>query len=219
MNTFAISALVASASAVQWKGFLQNDGQPKTTTMQPDTCFYLHLEESTHSGVQDMVLTRQDNKGIVHHFQPNDPTQMWYQSGEKNTICNYGSVDESGERCLAFNQNHAVLNEPKDAAWRNQWFYDSERQTLTQRIEGASPDMNDYITSRYLSVPKENLMPGSEVRIDTARTADDQNYHWRIDYSCTNVDQHIATFQQRHVADHANKEAAAMAHCGADCAA
>jgi len=58
MKTFALAALVATSSAVQWKGFVQNDGQPKTTTMQPDTCFYLHLEESTHSGVQDMVLTR-----------------------------------------------------------------------------------------------------------------------------------------------------------------
>jgi len=142
---------------------------------------------------------------------------MWYQSGTKNTICNYGSVDEQGERCLAFNGSKAVLNEPKDAAWRNQWFYDSERQTMTQRIEGANPDMNDYITSRYLAVPKENLLPGSEVRIDTARFADDENYHWRIDYSCTNVAQHEA-YQKTRRDDHTAKQGAAMTNCGPECA-
>lgn len=36
------------------------DKQPVTTTMQPDTCFYLHLVEGDNTGF-DLVLSTQDN--------------------------------------------------------------------------------------------------------------------------------------------------------------
>jgi len=36
--------------------------------------------------------------------------------------------------------------------------------------------------SKYLSLPKEKLMPGSEADVLMARAAESTNFHWRIEY-------------------------------------
>ena len=58
--------------------FTEQTFQPMTTTMQPDRCMYLHLEESEHTGTQDLVLTKQGKDVFVTHKQIHDPTQEWW---------------------------------------------------------------------------------------------------------------------------------------------
>jgi len=36
--------------------------------------------------------------------------------------------------------------------------------------------------NKYLSIPKQSLMPGSEAEILMARAADAANHTWRIEY-------------------------------------
>ena len=59
--------------------------QPKTTTMQPNKCMWLHLEESNDTG-NDMVLTEQESDVIIHNKQTNDPTQWWTYDDKTNKI-------------------------------------------------------------------------------------------------------------------------------------
>lgn len=144
--------------------------QPRTTTMQPNRCMWLHLQEADSTG-NDMVLTEQEGKAIVHHKQRGDPSQQW-RWNDKQQLVNIGTgkqlVDDSGDAELA--------------ATGSEWWYDSENQTVQKRIAAYSEDRNAWVMNKYLSVPKEKLMPGSEVDVLMARAAMDTNKTWRVEY-------------------------------------
>jgi len=56
--------------------------QPKTTTMQPGKCMWLHLEEADATA-NDMVLTASDEGDIiVHHKEKTDKAQQWYWNAD-----------------------------------------------------------------------------------------------------------------------------------------
>jgi len=130
---------------------------------------WLHLEEA-NSTVNDMVLTEQEGLAIVHHKQRGDPSQQWKWS--KNKLVNVGTgkelIDDNGDAELAKSGS--------------EWWYDSENMTVTKKISAYTPDRNPWVMSKYLSVPKEKLMPGSEVDVLMARAAMDTNKTWRIEY-------------------------------------
>jgi hypothetical protein len=144
--------------------------QPITTTMQPNRCMWLHLEESNSTG-NDMVLTEQEGRAIVHHKQRGDPSQQWKWNDQQHLV-NVGTgqqlTDASGDATLA-----------KDGAV---WWYDSENQRIQKRIAAYTEERNAWVMNKYLSVPKEKLMPGSEVNVLMARAAMDTNKTWRIEY-------------------------------------
>jgi hypothetical protein len=61
------------------------------------------------------------------------------------------------------------------------------QQTLTTEIKdwttkGHNADGNHYVSNKYLTVPKEHMMPGSETQVVMARQADDSSHRWRIEY-------------------------------------
>jgi len=144
--------------------------QPITTTMQPNRCMWLHLQESDSTG-NDMVLTEQEGKAIVHHKQRGDPSQQWRWTDQQRLV-NLGTGQE-----LRDNQGDADL-----AKGGSTWWYDSETSRLQTRIAAYTEDRNNWVMNKYLSVPKEKLMPGSEVDVLMARAAMDTNKTWRIEY-------------------------------------
>lgn len=143
--------------------------QPITTTMQPGRCMWFHLEEADSTG-NDMVLTEQEGRAIIHNKQRGDASQQWRWVGGK--IVNIGTGtelrDASGDATLA-----------KDGS---QWWYDSETERLQTRVASFTEERNDWVMNKYLSVPKEGLMPGSEANVLMARAAMDTNKTWRIEY-------------------------------------
>lgn len=152
--------------------FTQYYDQPKTTTMQPNKCMWLHLRESDATG-NDMVLTEQEGLAIVHHKQRGDKSQQWIWDGArlKNLKTNKYLKDQNGD---------AVLSTSGDS-----WWFDDKSATIGKKIAAYTPDRNDWVMSKYLSLPKEHLMPGSEVDVLMARAAMDTNKHWRIEYCDT----------------------------------
>lgn len=146
--------------------------QPVTTTMQPNRCMWLHLEESASTG-NDMVLTEQEGRAIVHHKQRGDQSQQWKWNSDGRLV-NLGNGQE-----LADDQGDAEL---AAAGKGSVWWYDSESERITKRIAAYTEDNNDWVMNKYLSVSKEQLMPGSEVDVLMARAAMDTNKTWRIEY-------------------------------------
>lgn len=146
--------------------------QPKTTTMQPNKCMWLHLEESDATG-NDMVLTVQENDVVVHNKQRGDSSQYWYWDEQKQTLRNHNGKE------LKDNSGDAAL---RSKNYGSKWWFNSVDHTITTRIKNYNPERNDVVMSKYLSVPKEKLMPGSTVDVVMARAAEATNYHWRIEY-------------------------------------
>jgi len=140
--------------------------------MQPNKCMWLHLEESDATG-NDMVLTMQDGRAIVHNKQRGDKTQQWTWNGSKLVNLQYGwqLKDFSGDAAFCGYNNCG-----------SDWWYDQEAHTISKKIAAWTPDRNNWVMSKYLSVPKEHLMPGSTVDVLMARAAMDTNTHWRIEY-------------------------------------
>lgn len=145
--------------------------QPKTTTMQPNKCMWLHLSESEDTG-NDMVLTEQEGDVIVHHKQSGDATQWWEYDEKTHKIKNVGTGKFLGEK-----DGDATLDKDGKAWWFNQY-----ENTISTKIQAWSEDRNDWVMNKYLSLPKEKLMPGSEAEVMMARAAESTNFHWRVEY-------------------------------------
>jgi len=150
--------------------FTEYFDQPMTTTMQPNRCMWFHLAEADSTG-NDMVLTEQEGKAIVHHRLRGDTSQQWKWT-DKQKLVNIGTgtelTDAAGDATVS-----------KDGAV---WWYDSENMNLTKKIKAFTEDRNSWVMNKYLSVPKEALMPGSEVDVLMSRAAMDTNKTWRIEY-------------------------------------
>lgn len=60
--------------------------QPKTSTLQPDSCFYLHLIESDSTGLDLVLSTQADNISeempgkwtMLEEFVRDDDAQSWF---------------------------------------------------------------------------------------------------------------------------------------------
>ena len=98
---------------------LEYYAQPKTTTMQPDTCFYLHLVESENTSL-DLVLSTQDEDyadwwpgkwGIVEQKVVDDPAQQWYFNEKDGSLHNAANpnytLDEHQGWLYVANIHHA----------------------------------------------------------------------------------------------------------------
>jgi len=91
--------------------------------MQPHRPFWFHLEESVDT-LNDMVLTEEDGKAIIHikeHGGSKDLTQQWEQHDD-GTITNMGSSKYLCEDA----SKHGVLCGDK-----LKWHYDPVASTLT----------------------------------------------------------------------------------------
>jgi hypothetical protein len=146
--------------------------QPKTTTMQPNKCMWLHLIEADATG-NDMVLTLQEGRAIVHNKQRGDKTQQWKWNEFTGELTNLESgltlKDDGGDAVVTGGTGH-------------KWWFDQKTGTIGKKIAAYTKDRNDWVMHKYLSVPKEHLMPGSNVDVLMARAAMDTNSHWRIEY-------------------------------------
>lgn len=149
--------------------------QPRTTTMQPNKCMWLHLVEAD-STVNEMVLTEQEGDAIIHNKQRGDLSQQWIWN-DKGHLVNLGTkkelVDDNGDAELG--------------AKGAEWWFDQLTGTIGKRIAAYTPERNEWVMNKYLTVSKEKLMPGSEVDVLMARAAQDANKTWRIEY----CDQHL----------------------------
>lgn len=83
---------------------------------------WFHLAESNATG-NDMVLTEQEGKAIVHNRLRGDLTQQWKWT-DKQKLVNIGSgaelTDANGDATLS--KTGAI------------WWYDSENENLTKKI-------------------------------------------------------------------------------------
>jgi len=131
---------------------------------------WLHLVEADATG-NEMVLTEQEGRAIVHNKQRGDTSQQWKWT-DKQKLVNIGTGTE-------LNDSNGDANLDKSGSV---WWYDSENMRITKRIAAYTEDRNSWVMNKYLSVPKEKLMPGSEVDVLMARAAMDTNKTWRIEY-------------------------------------
>lgn len=150
--------------------FTEYFNQPITTTMQPNRCMWLHLVEADATG-NEMVLTEQEGRAIVHNKQRGDTSQQWRWT-DKQRLVNIGTGTE-----LDDSNGDATLG--KSGAT---WWYDSENMRIQKRVQAWTEDRNAWVMNKYLTVPKEKLMPGSEADVLMARAAMDTNKTWRIEY-------------------------------------
>jgi hypothetical protein len=137
---------------------------------------WLHLEESEDTK-NDMVLTVQDGRTIVHHREYTDLAQQWSVDAE-------GHLHPFSGAATDVLLTNGLIGAGK-AGDKQTWWFDSENHSITTDVEGLwtyTPNKNFKSTHKYLAVPKEKLMPGSEVRILMAREAEQMNHHWRIEY-------------------------------------
>jgi len=66
--------------------------QPHTTTMQPDTCFYLHSKTGADENI-DQVLTVVGNKLSIEHKVVFDEEQQWYWDIKTGFLSNGAHAD------------------------------------------------------------------------------------------------------------------------------
>jgi len=165
----------AAEMAYYYSYYASDHGQPRTTTMQPSRDFWLHLEESDQTA-NDMVLTEQDGVAIIHHKEKLDLAQQW-SIDANGAIKNSGTGKYLGES--ATKGGNLGDNKLK-------WYFDPVAHTLTTAItdwvKSKNFDGNHYVSSKYLCVPKEHMMPGSETQVQMARFADAASHRWRIEY-------------------------------------
>jgi hypothetical protein len=75
--------------------------QPVTTTMQPDSCFYLHLIEGDSTGLDLVLSTQADNINanypgkwaMLEEFVRDDDAQSWFYNAQDGTIHNRANPD------------------------------------------------------------------------------------------------------------------------------
>lgn len=75
--------------------------QPKTTTMQPDSCFYLHLIESDSTGLDLVLSTQPDNISdempgkwaMLEEFVKDDDAQSWFYNAQEGSLYNKANPD------------------------------------------------------------------------------------------------------------------------------
>ena len=155
--------------------YSESHGQPKTSTLQPHRDFWFHLEESVDTA-NDMVLTEQDGVAIIHHKEKLDLAQQW-EMHDDGTITNKGTGKYLGE---ASNKHGQVADS------KIKWYFDPVAHTLTTAIADwvaqKNFDGNHYVSSKYLCVAKEHMMPGSDTEVQMARYADNASHKWRIEY-------------------------------------
>jgi hypothetical protein len=126
--------------------------------MQPNRDFWFHLEESDHTA-NDMVLTEQEGVAIIHHKEKLDLAQQWFLNADGN-IVNKGSNKQLGES----GDKHGNVG-----AKGLKWYFDPVAHTLTTEltdwVKAKNFDGNHYVSSKYLCVPKEHMMPGSDTQV------------------------------------------------------
>jgi hypothetical protein len=118
-----------------------------------------------------MVLTEQEGRAIVHNKQRGDQSQQW-KWNDKQKLVNVGTGLE-----LTDNNGDAVLS--KDGSL---WWYDGQNERIQKRVAAFTPERNTWVMNKYLSLPKEHLMPGSEAQVLMSRAAMETNKSWRIEY-------------------------------------
>jgi hypothetical protein len=132
----------AAEMAYYYSYYASDHGQPRTTTMQPNRDFWLHLEESDQTA-NDMVLTEQEGVAIIHHKEKLDKAQQW-SLDSNGAIKNSGTGKYLGESAT----KGGNLGDNK-----LQWYFDPVAHTLTTAIADWTAsknfDGNHYVSSKY----------------------------------------------------------------------
>jgi hypothetical protein len=138
---------------------------------------WLHLEEADATA-NDMVLTASDEGDIiVHHKEKTDKAQQWYWNAD-------GTLSVGGPN--SDNKLGGSSGETRISKTGRKWWYNSEKHTIERNFSDASGDRNSWMNNKFLAVPKQALMPGSNVSAQMARKAEmNMNYKWRIEYCDT----------------------------------
>ena len=122
--------------------------QPRSTTMQPNTCMYLQLKSSQNSPL-DLVLSTQaqdasdDFPGKWAMFEEkvvDDEAQQWFYDDVSGTIHNAANPDYSLDihEGWLYVANLKSENKPKGFPKKaRKWFYEDSTQALTTMFKGT----------------------------------------------------------------------------------
>lgn len=160
--------------------------QPVTTTMQPNTFFYLHLEASDDTAFDLVLSTESDNYssswpakyGIVEQKVVDEPSQMWYYNEKTGGIHNaadpdyfldndYGWAMVANLKAASENVNAIFPKTPR------KWYYDPVTSELTTEIEGVHSSLATLGQPRHWEYVQ--LAPSSSLK-------DKETAKWRIEY-------------------------------------
>jgi len=128
--------------------------QPVSTTMQPDTCFYLHNVGSEHTSL-DLVLSTESKTAaenwpakyaIVEHKVADDKQQQWFYNEETGGIHNQADP----KFFLDFDYGWAMIadltkNEKTSKHFpttARKWFYEPETSELTTLLDDVKVSLN-----------------------------------------------------------------------------
>ena len=128
--------------------------QPVSTTMQPDTCFYLHNVGAEHTSL-DLVLSTEAIQtsdkwpakyAIVEHRVYEDKQQQWYYN-EKNGAIHNGAdpgffldFDFGWAMIADFTKSDKTSEHfPKE---NRKWYFDPVLRELTTKIDGVLTSLN-----------------------------------------------------------------------------
>jgi hypothetical protein len=127
--------------------------QPVTTTMQPDQCFYLHMQATEHTAFDFVLSTEAENYAdwwaakyaIIEHKVVDDESQQWYYDETTKSIHNaadptYFLDHDMGWAMIAKigDKKSVAKNFPKE---KRQWYFDPIYNELTTEIDGVHSAM------------------------------------------------------------------------------
>ena len=147
--------------------------QPRTTTLQPGKCFYLHNRESTHESTPLVLNCAQDDKDcFLEEWVHDDPLQSWVYDLESGQITDWATRSYF----LQVGPNRStVVSKTKSP---HKWFFEDSSQTLEFVKHGLPYELTTPQTRKWSPV---TVTPH---RLQTVR--EDPNSKWRIEYCWEN---------------------------------
>lgn len=123
--------------------------QPRSTTMQPDTCMYLQLIESENTGM-DLVLSSQAQDAseqwpgkwaMFEEKVVDDEAQQWFYNAEKGTLHNAANPDytldiHEGWLYLANVNSKSAAKDKQYPKKARKWFFEDATSALTTTKDG-----------------------------------------------------------------------------------
>ena len=162
--------------------------QPRTTTMQPNQCFYLHLKSTEHTAYDFVLSTEQDDYSkswpakyaIIEHRVIDEASQQWFYDESDGSIRNAADptyfLDHDMGWAMVADVSKAKAVGKHFPTQKRKWFYDDETSELTTEINGV------HSALATLGQPRQwesvQLAPANSV--ETSESA-----KWRIEYCYT----------------------------------
>jgi len=134
---------------------------PVTTTMQPNTCMYLHFSQGEEHTGNDLILTVEGGEYksgakyvYLDHKLAGDPTQQWFWNEKTRAFTNAANADYS----VGIDGNNLNIEKTKTP---QKWFYNSEDSIMQTDVQDGGSDIV------FWGSPK----PWTQVQVATHGTA------------------------------------------------